>query len=173
MPLLVRRINRSKWYVTDDEGALLRDILADTLTGDLKTNRNCISLWEIVDESEIEKAVLALTSGSKQTDFSTIHVVMLMPEQLASAGLEIEPSEGDTAISGLRNLHRDITNLRYSTLGVLSNCIIDSIIEERVKTFTRLHVRELFRSALRAGNVDTELLDPTLRERNAKVFEEN
>lgn len=85
MSLLVRKINRSKWFQTNIyEG---EDISGDAITNCLKTTRNTLSTWRINSETEIEDAILAMASGFDHID--TIDVIPINPEHLESEGISL------------------------------------------------------------------------------------
>ncbi|MBK9356786.1 MAG: hypothetical protein IPN08_05225 [Bacteroidales bacterium] len=54
------------------------DVSADAITNCLKTNSNDLSVWKITSIEELNTAILAfLVTGSKQTQLSTLHYVLI------------------------------------------------------------------------------------------------
>jgi hypothetical protein len=69
----VRKIETAKWKQNDICHG--EDISADAVTISLKTTGNCLSVWKIEKECDIQDAVLAIVSNSQH--FDTIDIVML------------------------------------------------------------------------------------------------
>lgn len=158
MPYLIRRINRAKWDETQDG-----EVSADAITNDLKTYQNDLSVWLISNQQELDKAVLALVTGAKQTKLSTLHIVLIDEDLIASNGLDLKETPGDTVVTSLINSHRDIGNLTYSKLGTVKNLILDGIKNDNYALFTKKQLKDLVKSAIESGelikdNLNTELI---------------
>ena len=153
MPLLVRRINRVKWEQIVDTG-IDKDVSADAITNCLKTFSNDLSVWHIESDVDLEKAILALITGSSQTKLSTLHIVIIDETVALSKGLSLADTKGDTVVKELINTHKDITNLTYSKLGIVKDLIVDCIRESRTTFYTRKQLKDLITKALKDGKVD-------------------
>lgn len=91
-------IERGKWIVSDSE--LLGEISADAVTGNLRTQDNTLSMWEVADDPG--EAVLALACGKQRLD--TLDIVMLDKEAVQSRGLEVVEKLGETPVSELAKM---------------------------------------------------------------------
>lgn len=169
MPLLVRRINRAKWDQIADttevsSNSILRiynkctkffkkdtDVSADAITNCLRTTHNDLSVWHIDSGAEIEKAILALITGSSQTKLSTLHIVMIEEENALNKGIKLANTAGDTVVKDLINNHKDLTNLTYSKLGVVKDLILDCIKENNTKLYTKKQLQVIIKKALADG----------------------
>jgi len=153
MPLLVRRINRVKWEQIVDTG-INKDVSADAITNCLKTLNNDLSVWHIESDADLEKAILALITGSSQTKLSTLHIVIIDETVALNKGLNLANTKGDTVIKELVNIHKDLTNLTYSKLGIVKDLIVDCIKGSRTAFYTRRQLKDLITKALKDGKVD-------------------
>ena len=102
MSFLIRRINRAKWDILISD-----DVSADAITSCLKTFQNDLSVWYISNITDIENAILALITGSKQSSLSTLHVIILEEERLICENLDLYNTDGDTVVKSLISTHRD------------------------------------------------------------------
>src|SRR5680860_1384079 len=66
IPLLVRKIEKAKWMQNDILNG--EEVSADAITNCTRTNKNKLSLWFIQDESNLDDAVLALTSQAQHLE---------------------------------------------------------------------------------------------------------
>lgn len=156
MSLIVRRINRPKW----DESDI--DISADAITNCLRTTNNELSVWNIDSQAEIDKAVLALITGSKQTKLSTLHVVIIKKTDAISKKLVLIDSLGDTVVDSLKSIHSDITELKYVSLGIVKDLIIESLKKENYAMYTRAKLKVIMQKALNENLLSLEQLNPDL-----------
>jgi hypothetical protein len=156
MVFLVRKVEKAKWLqkpITD--GA---EVSADAITNCLKTKSNTISVWEISEEKHINDAILALASGADHID--TIDVVLLPRRSVIDAGLFLESIPGITPAQDLINSHRNISDLDYTSLGVLKNIIVDEFKKDRVIRYTRKQLITLIRNAITTGRLIRTSLKP-------------
>lgn len=162
MPILVRRINRSKWeafdFTTDDNAP------ADAITNCLKTFNNELSIWQIDSLDELEKAILCLVTGSKQENLGTIHIIYFDSSKIDDYNLTTSKSDGDTVISEYKNSHLDIGSLNYNSLGYVKNLIIECLRAGNCQTITRSQLRKIISRAIEEKILDKNLLHPLYQE---------
>lgn len=157
MPYLIRRISRAKW--DEIEGG---EVSADAITNDLKTFQNDLSVWLISNREELDRAVLALVTGGKQTKLSTLHIILIEEEMIENNGLTLKETPGDTVVASLVNSHRDISDLTYSKLGTVKDLIINGIRTDDYKFFTKKQLKDLVKSAIESGELLKDNLNPEL-----------
>ncbi|WP_421827061.1 hypothetical protein [Larkinella sp.] len=133
MSLLVRKIARSKWY--NKKQNIDIDTPADAISSCLRTQNNTLSVWRIEDESEVKEAILAIISNQDQLD--TIDIVILKETYLSENSIQIETTKGETPVKELVNIHRDLSQLTYSKLGIIAKHITD-----QEATFKRITVKD-------------------------------
>lgn len=160
MPLLIRRISRAKWDKIGDE-----DVSADAITSCLKTYQNDLSVWRISSEEELNDAILALISGSKQTKLSTLHYVIIDEDLALEKGLSLKETPGDTVAIDLVDSHRDIEELTYVKLGVVKDLILECIENEKASFMTKKNLKDLLKEAIESGKIQKETLNPELIEK--------
>lgn len=143
MSLIVRRINRTKWEKP------MPNVDADAITNCIKTYLNTLSVWEISNTDKLEEAVLAIVSGSKQTQLSTLNIIHFEDSILEEKNIiyKNDPTTADTVIQDLKESHIDIQELTYSSLGVISTIIQQCISGSRVVTFSRRQILKLLAKA--------------------------
>jgi hypothetical protein len=147
MSLFVRTIELAKWQKSDflDCG----EIPADAITRCLKTNSDCLSVWEIGSEAEIEDAVLAIVSNHDHLE--KIDIILLDPDYLLKSGIEAEQSDGITKFEALKKSHKNLLKLSYRTLGIIANHIVDNLKINRTIKFTKGHLKEMLKEATTEG----------------------
>ncbi len=158
MPLLVRKINKSKWLQNNIlEG---EDVSADAITNCMKTSKNTLSTWRVNSVEEIDRAVLAIVSAHEHLD--TIDVVWFEQEKLENVGIGLIATPGRTPIEALADDHVDVTNLTYKSLGNLANCVVGSFGQERVKRYTVGALKKLLKQAIYSGQLSKEAIAPSV-----------
>jgi len=122
VPLLLRKIRKSKWYKNESVPWLQEDQIQADALGDLVTSSNSLSVWLVNDDqSNLEQVVVALASTC---DFvSNIDYALFKVELLSGIGIEIEPNEGLTPYSEANHWHRDLTRITARKLIKLAELI--------------------------------------------------
>lgn len=159
MPLLVRKINKAKWYQIDIEND--NDVKADAITNCLKTTKNNLSVWRIESEDDLEEAILALVANQDHLD--TIDVVILEESTLIDYKLNIVASPGDTPVESLIAAHRDISDLTFTNLGMVKDHIVERIRNQKIKRFTVGSLKKLLKEAIENGILKIEDLKESVQ----------
>ena len=159
MAYWVRKITRSKW---PDELISINTIPADVITSELRTQKNTLSFWRIETLDDLEKAALALAASSKSTKIETIDIVYIPEDEFQSAKLETCITPGDTVVPDLAGLHRDLSSLNYSALGVISSIIHANMKHENAKRYTKKAVKALLVKAFRENRISQDKCDPSV-----------
>lgn len=163
MSLLVRKINKAKWYKIDIENH--SDVVADAITNCLKTTRNTLSVWHINDKEDLDEAVLAIVSN--QDHIESIDVVILSETSLIETGIKIVTSPGNTPFQGFVDSHRDISELTYSSLGLIKDHIVERIRDENIVRYTKSKLTKLLLKAIEEGVLKRENLNDSLKSKLA------
>ena len=174
MPVLVRKIARGKW---PDAPRPVKTLQADAIA-DLRTSGNSLSVWRIDDIKHIDDAVLALSASSKTEKIENMFIVWADEGVLQKKGIKIDSSsDGDTIIKGLGTLHRDLSELSYDSLGMMSEIIMECIEKENARRFTMTDVRKMLVEAYRNDRIErgkcTEKLYNEIAAAAAKTFSPN
>lgn len=154
MPLLLRKIRKSKWYKNDSVPWLgEEEIQADAL-GDLVTSSNTLSVWLVEDDkSNLEQVIAALASSCD--NLSNLDYALLNVDLLLNVGIKIESKEGLTPYSRANQWHRDLVELTTSKLFKLAE---DMFIHSDRKRVAEKTVLNLIRDAVQNGQIDTTKL---------------
>ncbi len=159
MPLLVRKINKAKWVKTDIASGV--PVCADAITNCLKTTNNTLSVWEIDDISKIDEAALAIVGS--HTSLDTIDLVAVDEAFIKEEGICIEEIAGLTAIDELKNSHRDLSDLNYKDLGLISSQVVSAITNDKVYRYTKGALKKLLNTAIIKNMVKKEDLPSSIQ----------
>lgn len=173
MSILVRRINLGKWKDYSIAAVCRKPLISrffnfpkynakgDLITKELSTSENTLSFWMIPDESHLNDAFLAMCTGPLQSRISTLYYLLFDEKELSSCGIKISQSSADaqTAVAELKNLHYNVINVDYHTLGMLQDMIVDKIRKaNRDSSISKGELKPIFREAITNGKIDFSVL---------------
>lgn len=159
MPIYIRKISRAKWQKGHSEGSIPSDANADAITGCTRTSDNTLSLWKIDEENMVNEAVLALATSLQRLDGFD---VLLMDDNQIEGVFKLEQTSGNTPIEDLKDKHYDILELKHSSLGTISDVIINQLNKNRVLKFSRSQVKALINTAIKDNRLSKEQLNTEL-----------
>jgi hypothetical protein len=159
MVYLVRKIAPAKW----SSARSLEVLSADALTADLRTTDNTLSLWEISGEDELNDAVLALAISKKAKKFEKMDLVLIPKDTILAKQLSIRESPGDTFAEKLSDTHREVVDLKYPSLGVFAQIIIDLFSEKAPITITKTKVENIVKAAYHNKTIDVSCLPEDMK----------
>jgi hypothetical protein len=154
MTYLVRKIAPAKWSGAQS----LEALSADALTVDLRTINNTLSLWEINGEDELCDAVLALAISKNSKKIEKMDLVLIPKETILTKQLSIRASPGETFAEGLSDTHREVVDLKYPSLGVFAQIIIDLLSKNGPITITKTKVENIVKAAYNDKTIDISCL---------------
>lgn len=150
MPLLLRKIRKSKWYKTDSVLWLKEDEIQADALGDIVTSSNTFSVWLVqADKSNLEQVIVALASSCD--NISNFDYALINVELLVNIGIKIEIKEGLTPYSRANSWHRDLVELTTNKLSKLAEAMFLHSDRERV---TEKQVLNLIKNAVQNGYID-------------------
>jgi len=158
MGWLVRKITRNKWSNASND---ICQLSADTITQDLKTVGNCLSVWRVDTSDAIDQAVLALAANFDH--INKVEVVVIAEESLQNRRIAIEPNQGNTPVPHLVHTHRDLSQLTYAQLGFVAQSIIESL--PNTKYYTQNQIKTLLREAISTKQLDPNDLKSAVRDK--------
>jgi hypothetical protein len=164
MGLLVRMLEKQKWEKIDLVQMGHTKTPADTITTDLKTSSNTLSLWRIEDDTEILKSVLAL--AVMRNKITRLDVMIFDETELIESGLEIQntPENGDTPYEEFNQNHFDIIQMDYEKLGHLSELMIRKLKDDsKCIRYNKAKISEILYNGLVDGNYLFEALSESLQ----------
>ncbi|MBB1445211.1 hypothetical protein [Pseudoalteromonas sp. SG43-3] len=167
MSSLIRKVSKQKWInVITDENAIVE---ADAITGCTRTSSNTLSVWLTDDEdfdSENNKKLIAALASSADKP-STLDVVLLCQSSLEEAGVFVKDTPGGSPYTEVNDRHRDLINLNYTKLGVVSDHIGERLRSDKSRRLTRKKVIELVRTYVNNG-IEFEALSEGWKKEIAK-----
>jgi len=123
-------------------------------------------MWRCKDDLEdIDQVFLALATGSLNTGFDAMDIVVVPEDELAAGGLTTEGTEGDTAVPALRSRHVDLVALDLDKLGTFARILDSRIRNYQVRRRTESRIKSLVREAIGEGHVQQDVLSPELRKK--------
>ena len=163
----VRKISRGRWPEEKKIAeATLKDIEADTVTTELKTNGNTLSRWQADNDTELDEAFVALASNMKQ--IGAISAVKIEESQLKDYVLEKEL--GQTPATEINERHRNITGLNYVNLSGVIQAVLDSLGNQGMVRKSKQDMRMLLVNAYKGNKLNTSLMPTELREEIEKII---
>ena len=139
--------------------ATLKDIEADTVVAEFKTDKNKLSVWKIENDNDLQDAFIAL--GSNCANIGTIWAAKISPEDLEEVAFDDE--EGNTPTIGINQKHRNIIDLNYVSLGSVISSIIGCFQKDNmVIKKTRAEMRKLLAEAYASNRLQAEALTPNV-----------
>jgi hypothetical protein len=125
MPLLLRNVRQNRWLKDPARAWLDRnEVPADPL-GDLRTQENALSVWEVADDhSNLERVVRAIVLGSTSGIANTGYVIF-DAALLESIGIASRPEPGVSPDADANKWPRDLINLTGSQLVALTRVILE------------------------------------------------
>jgi hypothetical protein len=159
MAYLVRKIAPAKW----SSARSLEVLSADALTADLRTTDNTLSLWEIGGEEDLNDAVLALAISKKAKKFEKMDLILIPKDIILAKQLSIRESPGDTFAEKLSDTHREVVDLKYPSLGVFAQIIIELLSEKAPTTITKIEVENIVKTAYNDSKIDISCLPEDMK----------
>jgi hypothetical protein len=154
MGYLVRKIAPAKWSNVQS----LEALSADALTADLRTTNNTLSLWEIDNKDELSNAVLALAISKKAKKIEKMDLVLIPEKTIRKKHFSIHASPGDTFAEGLSDTHREVVDLKYPSLGLFAQIIIELLSKNALTTISRTEVENIVKAAYNDQTIDISCL---------------
>lgn len=140
--------------------ATLKDIEADTVLADLRTDKNKLSVWKIESDEDLNDAFIAL--GSKCAYTGTIDAVMIDAEKINCLAFDNE--EGNTPTIGINTKHKNIIDLNYVSLGDVAASVLHGLKNNGYIRRTKGQMKSLLAEAYKNSRLVTEDLDPHLKD---------
>lgn len=152
-------ITLSKWK--DQDGIRPKEIPADAVTVDLRTQSNSLSFWKCADVTQIDDAILALASARDRLD--KIEVVWVNAKELAAVA-QLTPTKGKTCVVDLVSRHVDLCHLDYIRLGKVADRITAAVVKKQYRRLSKTEVKTLIVKAISDGRLSGKDLRHRLKE---------
>lgn len=159
---LARKVSRVKWEPKDGIGA--REIPADAVTADLRTEDNTLSFWRCGEASKdtVERAALAIAAAAERID--RLDIVWVAEERLQNEDqLSLKQADGRTPVQGMVRNHIDVEWLDYARLGKIASRVAQALRDRQHRRLTKKGVREILVAAIRERALSLDDLDDKVR----------
>ena len=165
MEYLVRMIEIGNW--SDTDGNVLapnkyKNVHADGITKDLKSDGDTISLWEIDDLNELNDVAISLLTSRNSPQ--NLYVVAI-PKKVISEKLELENNNNaETAYKKFESKHYDLLEMNLEKLEALSELIL-SQLQDVNNTYDLVfsQEKERIKQLITSGEIDLDKLKGRLR----------
>lgn len=161
MPLILRKVRRSKWYKHEGVPWLPPgELQADTLV-DLKTEDNCLSVWRVEDDkSNLDDLLGAL--AAKCEVLSNLDYALIAEEVVSALGVKILQTEGTTPNKYVNKWHHELIELSASKVLDLANAIFRTGETNRARP---QQILRLIARAIESQQIDSADLSENIRAR--------
>lgn len=168
MAYFIRMIAASKWLKCKEAKiADIMDAYADTITSELRTTSNTLSLWKTdsLDEEDLKKIYLALSLGRDKA--TRLELVIIDENLLDEYGLEYScsPEATNTPYTSAKQQHFDLIGLNYKTLGNFGDCILQSLENQEIslKKINKPELVNLWVESYKNKEFDLDRISPNIR----------
>lgn len=172
MSFFVRMLEKQKWEKINLTELGYNKTPADTITGDLRTVSNNLSLWSIETIDKLNDAILAL--AVMRNKLTRLDVLVIEENEIEEKGLEVvnTPENGKTPLIGFEEFHYDLVDLNYDKLGDFSQIIIENITDEgKCIRFPKGKIKELLYDGFQDNKFNVEELDDGLKKELQKIID--
>ena len=138
MSFLLRKITPNKWQPNINKSPA--NYTADALTKCTPTTNNTLSVWhsetDDFEDDHVKSLIVGLALTMAKPD--KIDVLWLAEDKLYELGLEVQFSIVFNQYDSVIKDHRDIINLDYKSLGMVSEHIVEQFIcPKNIHTISR------------------------------------
>lgn len=144
MAYLIRKITYAKWQPCTSKQP--GDYDADAITACTRTTKNTLSVWRTdnPDLNAAENRTLITAIASIQQTLDVMDLVVMEEDAFLQAGIDLIKTIGDSKIDSMNVNHRDLSEINYDKLGIVSQKIVDAVKREnRYKRFSISDVQDL------------------------------
>ena len=106
---------------------------AGDVISDLRTQSNTLSVWRADSQEDINDAIVAMSLN--RTDVSKMIALLLDENDLSAMQITSSaenPGKAPGAVESIKNKHRDLVEIDYKRLGILSDYMM-KIVHDKVR----------------------------------------
>ena len=163
----IRVINPAYWPDEDEinNEIDINNLGANTITQELRTKDNTLSLWAVEDPQDV---VLAMISNASRID--DMCTLKIDDHILSNSNLEVVNESANSRIKDLNDFHYNIKNLTYKKLADVSKVIIEALKkEENLEIFTKNDIIIILKNAITNGRLTMKSLPKSIRQEIEKA----
>lgn len=166
MPLLLRKIRSTRWFGRE-EHAWLPDgeFQADAL-GDLNTEGNKLSVWEVEDDRSNFDDVVAGFAAARE-NLTNLDYALFDQRLLSDLNIKVVQTTGGTPSSSANTVHRELVELSATKRVDLAKAIQTTGVLDRLEIDD---IGNLICQAVKSGQITREMLKEKLRAKVMNCF---
>ena len=172
MSFFVRMLEKQKWDNPDLMELGFERIPADTITGDLRTKSNNLSLWSIEKRDMLTDTVLAL--AIMRNKLTRLDIIILEKSEIDTNELKYEntPKNSNTPLFNFDKNHYDLVNLDYNSLGRFSDIIIKNVgNKEMCIRYSKSTILKMVVDGFKKQKFDIDSIDQNIKNEIIKNLE--
>ena len=161
MPLLLRKISKSKWHGHEihpwlPKVSLEADAIQADAMSDLKTENNALSLWRIDDNRiNLEQVITALAANGNRP--AHLDYALFDEQFLVNSEFKVEQFSGNTPYTVANSYHFHLTELSVHKLTEVAKIIKGKAERNR---YTKKETLTLIKRAIDSGLISRAGLTP-------------
>lgn len=138
---------------------------AGDVISDLRTQRNTLSVWLADSEADINDALVAMSLN--RTDVSKMVALLLDEKDLETMEISFSdklPGTAPGAIDSIKKKHRDLLEIDYKRLGILSSYMMDIVHDKQKRVeISKPSLKQLLDTYRKEGKIRIEEMKEELR----------
>ncbi len=159
MPLILRKINKSKWVKVKPSWLEGDDVQADTLC-DLSPNGNKLSVWQINDDkSNLNQILTAYAAAFRSPPISHIQYIIFDQRFLSELGIKLEQSNAKTPDQRANACHYDLVELSGTKLNNLAKMLFK---HGETDVCLSKELIEFIAKAIETKEIERDKIDPKI-----------
>jgi len=140
---------------------------AGDVISDLRTQSNTLSVWRADSPEDINDAIVAMSLN--RTDISKMIALLLDEEDLSAMKIEFSatiPGKAPGAVASIKNKHRDLLEIDYKRLGVLSDYMMKVVHDKDKRVeITKPNLKKLLIQYKEGNKIIPDEMNADLREK--------
>lgn len=138
---------------------------AGDVISDLRTQSNTLSVWRADSEEDINDALVALSLN--RTDVSKVIALLLDEKELEAMQITFSdklPGKAPGAIDAIKEKHRDLLEIDYKRLGVLSDYMMRIVHDKKKRVeISKPNLKKLLEQYRNKKRIKVEEMNEELR----------
>lgn len=140
---------------------------AGDVISDLRTQSNTLSVWRADSPEDINDAIVAMSLN--RTEVSKVIALLLDEKDLSAMKIDFSdaiPGKAPGAAESIKNKHRDLLEIDYKRLGVLSDYMMKVVHDKDKRVeITKPNLKKLLIQYKEGNKIIPDEMNPELREK--------
>ena len=141
--------------------------IAGDVISDLRTQNNTLSVWRADSQEDIDDAIVAMSLN--RTDVSKMIALLLDEKELSAMQIDCSdknPGKAPGAVESIKKKHRDLIEIDYKRLGVLSEHMMKIVHDKsRRVEVTKPNLKKLLSKYKEDKKIVLDEMNSDLREK--------